>query len=77
MVSANLGIATQINLMLPCYSLIEGPKAALIASKDFHDGHYTSTPEIGLRAFARAYSTWSYGQTVRAIVAFRIRDTEE
>ncbi|KAH8114500.1 homoserine acetyltransferase [Phellopilus nigrolimitatus] len=44
-------------------NLIEGPKAALIASKDFHDGHYTSTPEIGLRAFARAYSTWSYGQT--------------
>ncbi|EJF65171.1 homoserine O-acetyltransferase [Dichomitus squalens LYAD-421 SS1] len=38
------------------------PKAALKASRDFHDGHYTSPPEVGVRAFARAYSAWAYGQ---------------
>ncbi|PFH50988.1 hypothetical protein AMATHDRAFT_192042 [Amanita thiersii Skay4041] len=42
---------------------LEGPKAALMASKDFGNGHYTSTPQIGLRAFGRAYSAWAYGQT--------------
>ncbi|KZV75815.1 homoserine acetyltransferase [Peniophora sp. CONT] len=42
---------------------LEGPKAALVASKDFHDGHYTSTPQYGIRAFARVYSAWAYGQT--------------
>ncbi|KZV75813.1 homoserine acetyltransferase [Peniophora sp. CONT] len=42
---------------------LEGPKAALVASKDFHDGHYTSTPQHGIRAFARVYSAWAYGQT--------------
>ncbi|TBU42845.1 homoserine O-acetyltransferase [Dichomitus squalens] len=41
---------------------LEGPKAALKASRDFHDGHYTSPPEVGVRAFARAYSAWAYGQ---------------
>ncbi|KAL0956569.1 hypothetical protein HGRIS_002706 [Hohenbuehelia grisea] len=42
---------------------IEGPKAALLASKDFNDGHYKSPPEIGIRAFGRVYSAWAYGQT--------------
>ncbi|THH20414.1 hypothetical protein EW146_g929 [Bondarzewia mesenterica] len=42
---------------------IEGPKSALLASKDFDDGHYTSTPQHGIRAFGRAYSAWAYGQT--------------
>ena len=46
-------------------SFLEGPKAALIASKDFNNGHYTSTPQHGIRAFARVYSAWAYGQTVR------------
>ncbi|KAI0266680.1 homoserine acetyltransferase [Gloeopeniophorella convolvens] len=43
---------------------IEGPKTALLVSKDFHDGHYTSTPQHGIRAFGRVYSAWAYGQTV-------------
>ncbi|TFY77054.1 hypothetical protein EWM64_g6960 [Hericium alpestre] len=42
---------------------LEGPKSALLASQDYHDGHYTSTPQRGIRAFARAYSAWAYGQT--------------
>ncbi|THH08385.1 hypothetical protein EW145_g2745 [Phellinidium pouzarii] len=42
---------------------LEGPKAALVASKDFSGGHYTSTPYHGIRAFARVYSAWAYGQT--------------
>ncbi|VDB92224.1 unnamed protein product [Peniophora sp. CBMAI 1063] len=46
----------------PVPSFLEGPKAALIASKDFNEGHYTSTPQHGIRAFARVYSAWAYGQ---------------
>ncbi|KAI0823362.1 homoserine O-acetyltransferase [Trametes gibbosa] len=42
---------------------LEGPKAALIASNDFDGGHYTKDPQFGIRAFARAYSAWAYGQT--------------
>ncbi|TDL24198.1 hypothetical protein BD410DRAFT_786291 [Rickenella mellea] len=42
---------------------LEGPKAALVASKDFNNGHYTSQPYHGIRAFARVYSAWAYGQT--------------
>ena len=45
-------------------SFLEGPKAALVASKDFDDGHYKTTPQHGLRAFGRVYSAWAYGQTV-------------
>jgi hypothetical protein len=36
----------------------------MLASKDFDDGHYKSTPQHGIRAFARVYSAWAYGQTV-------------
>ncbi|PPQ97864.1 hypothetical protein CVT26_013033 [Gymnopilus dilepis] len=42
---------------------LEGPKAALVASKDFYDGHYKEKAEQGIRAFARVYSAWAYGQT--------------
>ncbi|KAF9448937.1 homoserine acetyltransferase [Macrolepiota fuliginosa MF-IS2] len=42
---------------------IEGPKSALLASKDFDNGHYSSPPQHGLRAFARVYCGWAYGQT--------------
>ncbi|PCH36082.1 homoserine O-acetyltransferase [Wolfiporia cocos MD-104 SS10] len=41
---------------------LEGPKAALVASKDFDNGHYKTNPHIGIRAFGRAYSAWAYGQ---------------
>lgn len=45
-------------------SFLEGPKAALVASKDFDNGHYKTTPQHGIRAFGRVYSAWAYGQTV-------------
>ena len=48
----------------PLLSFLEGPKAALVASKDFDDGHYKVPAERGIRAFARAYSAWAYGQAV-------------
>lgn len=45
-------------------SFLEGPKAALVASKDFDNGHYKTQPYIGIRAFGRVYSAWAYGQAV-------------
>ncbi|KAF8799256.1 homoserine acetyltransferase [Phlegmacium glaucopus] len=42
---------------------LEGPQAALVASKDFDNGHYKTTPQHGIRAFGRVYSAWAYGQT--------------
>jgi hypothetical protein len=45
-------------------SFLEGPKAALVASKDFDNGHYKTIPQHGIRAFGRVYSAWAYGQTV-------------
>jgi homoserine acetyltransferase len=45
-------------------SFLEGPKSALVASKDFDEGHYLRTPQHGIRAFGRVYSAWAYGQTV-------------
>ena len=53
--------------MLTIYdSFLEGPKAALVSSKDFEDGHYHEPPQHGIRAFARVYCAWAYGQTVRS-----------
>ncbi|KAH8894146.1 alpha/beta-hydrolase [Thozetella sp. PMI_491] len=40
-------------------SFLEGPKAALVNSVDFHDGHYTEPAIRGTRAFGRVYSTWA------------------
>ena len=48
-------------------SFLEGPKAALLASKYFEDGHYHEPPQHGIRAFARVYCAWAYGQTVRSL----------
>ncbi|THH27534.1 hypothetical protein EUX98_g6659 [Antrodiella citrinella] len=42
------------------YCFLEGPKIALSASVDFEEGHYTTNPERGVRAFGRAYSAWAY-----------------
>ncbi|KAL0575740.1 tyrosyl-tRNA synthetase [Marasmius crinis-equi] len=49
------------------WSFLEGPKAALVASKDFEDGHYKTPPEHGVRAFGRVYSAWAYGQEVERL----------
>jgi hypothetical protein len=65
-----VGPYPSLNSVLFCLhmtSFLEGPKAAMLASKDFDDGHYKSTPQHGIRAFARVYSAWAYGQTVSCL----------
>ncbi|KAJ7502968.1 Alpha/Beta hydrolase protein [Mycena galericulata] len=44
------------------WSFLEGPKAALINSVDFHDGKYQTPAVRGSRAFSRVYSTWALSQ---------------
>ncbi|KAK5132982.1 hypothetical protein LTR04_004810 [Oleoguttula sp. CCFEE 6159] len=44
------------------WSFLEGPKAALVNSVDWHDGRYTRPVRRGTRAFARVYSTWALSQ---------------
>ncbi|KAH9909910.1 Alpha/Beta hydrolase protein [Xylariomycetidae sp. FL2044] len=41
------------------WSFLEGPKAALVHSADFHGGRYAAPARRGTRAFARVYSTWA------------------
>ena len=44
------------------WCFLEGPKHALIMSKDFQGGHYAESPKNGLKAFARVYVTWALSQ---------------
>ncbi|KAJ7072696.1 Alpha/Beta hydrolase protein [Mycena amicta] len=44
------------------YSFLEGPKAALVNSVDFHDGNYQTPAVRGTRAFSRVYATWALSQ---------------
>ncbi|KAJ7502990.1 Alpha/Beta hydrolase protein [Mycena galericulata] len=44
------------------WSFLEGPKAALVNSVDFHDGHYQTPATRGTKAFSRVYSTWALSQ---------------
>ncbi|KAF7296086.1 AB hydrolase-1 domain-containing protein [Mycena kentingensis (nom. inval.)] len=44
------------------YSFLEGPKAALVNSVDFHDGQYQTPAARGTRAFSRVYATWALSQ---------------
>lgn len=44
------------------WCFLEGPKAALVNSVDWQDGHYTTPVVKGCRAFARVYSTWALSQ---------------
>ena len=46
-------------LVHPC-SFLEGPKAALVASRDFDFGHYKTPPQQGIRAFGRVYSKFLF-----------------
>ena len=41
------------------WSFLEGPKAALVNSADFHGGHYTKPATQGTGAFGRVYVTWA------------------
>ncbi|KAF7362265.1 AB hydrolase-1 domain-containing protein [Mycena venus] len=44
------------------WSFLEGPKAALVNSVDFHDGKYTTPATRGTKAFSRVYVTWALSQ---------------
>jgi len=44
------------------WCFLEGPKAALTNSIDFHDGHYKEPVKKGTRAWSRVYSTWALSQ---------------
>ncbi|KAF7351101.1 AB hydrolase-1 domain-containing protein [Mycena sanguinolenta] len=44
------------------WSFLEGPKAALVNSVDFHDGKYQTPATRGTKAFARVYVTWALSQ---------------
>lgn len=44
------------------WCFLEGPKHALIMSKDYHDGHYKEPAKHGTKAFSRVYSTWALSQ---------------
>jgi len=55
-------LATSAKTSAHNWSFLEGPKTALLSSKDFNDGHYTSPPLVGTRAFKRVYSTWALCQ---------------
>lgn len=44
------------------WSFLEGPKAALVNSVDWHGGNYTQPVLKGTRAFSRVYSTWALSQ---------------
>jgi len=42
---------------------LEGVKAALQADSVYADGHYSSPPIKGLKAFGRVYAGWAFSQT--------------
>ncbi|KAK7057585.1 AB hydrolase-1 domain-containing protein [Favolaschia claudopus] len=44
------------------WSFLEGPKAALVNSSDFHDGNYQTPATRGTKAFSRVYVTWALSQ---------------
>ncbi|MBS1255038.1 MAG: Homoserine O-acetyltransferase [Deltaproteobacteria bacterium] len=45
------------------FVFLEGVKAALTADQTWAGGHYTSSPEAGLKAFGRVYAGWAFSQT--------------
>lgn len=55
-------IATSARTSGHNWSFLEGPKAALVNSVDFKDGHYTEPARRGTGAFGRVYSTWALSQ---------------
>ena len=45
------------------FVFLEGVKAALVADCDFKNGHYSTPPVRGLKAFGRVYAGWAFSQT--------------
>ena len=58
---------------------LEGVKAALQADAVYADGHYSSPPVKGLKAFARVYAGWAFSQTFFRERMYRLKgfDTAE
>lgn len=52
---------------------LEGVKAALQADSIFADGHYTSQPVRGLKAFGRVYAGWAFSQTFYREKMYRLK----
>ncbi len=44
------------------WCFLEGPKAALVNSEDFHEGKYAKPARRGTGAFGRVYSAWALSQ---------------
>ena len=45
------------------FVFLEGVKAALQADAGYADGHYSTPPVRGLKAFGRVYAGWAFSQT--------------
>ena len=58
---------------------LEGVKAALQADCAYADGHYSSPPFKGLKAFGRVYAGWAFSQTFFREQMYRLKgfDTAE
>jgi len=52
---------------------LEGVKAALQADAVYADGHYTSPPQKGLKAFGRVYAGWAFSQTFFRAQMYRLK----
>ena len=52
---------------------LEGVKAALQADSVFADGHYSSAPIKGLKAFGRIYAGWAFSQTFYREKMYRLK----
>lgn len=52
---------------------LEGVKAALQADAVYADGHYTSPPLKGLKAFGRVYAGWAFSQTFYREKMYRLQ----
>ena len=52
---------------------LEGVKAALQADAAYADGHYSSPPVKGLKAFGRIYAGWAFSQTFFREQMYRLK----
>ena len=63
MVNAILPFCSSAKTSPHNFVFLEGVKSALCADQNWTDGHYSSPPIKGLKAFARVYAGWAFSQT--------------
>ena len=63
MVNAILPFCSSAKTSPHNFVFLEGVKSALCADQNWADGHYSSPPIKGLKAFARVYAGWAFSQT--------------